>query len=190
MFTYSRANTPLGQSERAYYLSYFIKVNQQCMRIKKEKKKKNIKAACLERAQQLPTLLGQQCWESLRACLAVVCKRTGCNNSQQVWDLQCLKGRIQPISLCNPCVMSVRGPNNVGRALQTDTTLLCYASEITEHKKCSELLAEKFDRFQTLRNNTQQHPATCNRVCKLTLHVTSNNVGCCRPTCCVRLHPA
>ena len=25
MFTYSHANTPLGQSERAYYLSYFIK---------------------------------------------------------------------------------------------------------------------------------------------------------------------
>ena len=24
MFTYSRANMPLGQSERAYYLSYFI----------------------------------------------------------------------------------------------------------------------------------------------------------------------
>ena len=24
MFTYSDANTPLGQSERAYYLSYFI----------------------------------------------------------------------------------------------------------------------------------------------------------------------
>ena len=33
MFTYSHANTPLGQSERAYYLSYFItnfsKLNQQ-----------------------------------------------------------------------------------------------------------------------------------------------------------------
>ena len=28
MFTYSSANTPLGQSERAYYLSYFIKVNK------------------------------------------------------------------------------------------------------------------------------------------------------------------
>ena len=26
MFTHSHANTPLGQSERAYYLSYFIKV--------------------------------------------------------------------------------------------------------------------------------------------------------------------
>ena len=25
VFTYSHANTPLGQSERAYYLSYFIK---------------------------------------------------------------------------------------------------------------------------------------------------------------------
>ena len=27
MFTYSHANTPLGQSEGAYYLSYFIKYN-------------------------------------------------------------------------------------------------------------------------------------------------------------------
>ena len=27
MFTYSRTNTPLGQSERAYYLNYFIKMN-------------------------------------------------------------------------------------------------------------------------------------------------------------------
>ena len=26
LFTYSHANTPLGQSERAYYLSYFIKL--------------------------------------------------------------------------------------------------------------------------------------------------------------------
>ena len=28
MFTYSHANTPLGQSGRAYYLSYFIKTNK------------------------------------------------------------------------------------------------------------------------------------------------------------------
>ena len=58
--------------------------------------------------------------------------------------------------------MSVRGPNNVGRAVQTDPTLLRYASAITEQKKCWELLAENFDLFQTLRNNTQQHPTTCN----------------------------
>ena len=80
-------------------------------------------------------------------------------------------GRIQTISLCKPYVMSVRGPNNVGRAVQTDLTLLRYASAITEQKKCWELLAEKFDRFQTLR-----------RVCKRTQYVTSNNVGSCWPT--------
>ena len=62
--------------------------------------------------------------------------------------------------------MSVRGPNNVGRAVQTDPTLLRYASAITEQKKCWELLAEKFDRFQTLRNSTtrnniQQHATGC-----------------------------
>ena len=109
--------------------------------------------------------------------LAVVCKRM-----QQCWDLQSIVGRIQPISLCKPCVMSVRGPNNVGRAVQTDPTLLRYASAITEQKKCWELLPEKFDWFQTLRNNTQQHPTTCNRVCRRTQHVTSNNVGSCWST--------
>ena len=82
--------------------------------------------------------------------------------------------------------MSVRGPSSVGRAVQTDPTLLRYASAIRKQKKCWELLAEKFDRFQTLRNNTQQHPTTCNRVCKRTQHVTSNNVGSCWPT---MLHP-
>ena len=47
-------------------------------------------------------------------------------------------------------------------------------------EKCWELLAEKFDRFQTLRNNTPQHPTTRNRVCKRTQQVTSNNVA---PVC-------
>ena len=109
--------------------------------------------------QQLQTLLCKQCWELLRACLQWCAN--GCNNTQQVWDLQCIVRKIQPISLCNRCVMSVRGPNNFGRAVQTDPTLLRYASAITEQKKCWELLAEKFDRFQTLRNNIQQHATGC-----------------------------
>ena len=113
----------------------------------------------------------------LRACWQWC--SNGCNNSQQCWDLQCFVERIQPISLCKPCVMSVCGPNNVGRAVQTGPTLLRCASAITEQKKCWELLAETFDRFQTLRNNTQQHPTTFNRVCKRTKHVTSKNVGSC-----------
>ena len=58
-----------------------------------------------------------------------------------------------------------------------DPTLLRYSSAIREQKKCWELLAEKFDRFQTLRNKMQQHPTTCNGVCKRTQHVTSNNVA-------------
>ena len=47
------------------------------------------------------------------------------------------------------------------QAVQTDATLLRNASEITEQKKCWEFLAEKFDRFQTLRNNIQQHATGC-----------------------------
>ena len=96
-------------------------------------------------------------------CVRVGSGVNGLNNSQQCWDLQCIVGRIQPISLCKPRVMSVPGPNNVVGAVQTDPTLLHYASAITEQKICWELLTEKFDRFQTLRNNTQQHPTTCNR---------------------------
>ena len=107
------------------------------------------------KTQQLPTLLRQQCWEFLRACWQWCAN--GCNNSQQCCDLQCIVRRIQPISLCKPCVIRVRGANNVGRALQTDPTLLRYASVITEQKKCWEMWAEKFDRFQILRNNIQQH---------------------------------
>ena len=32
--------------------------------------------------------------------------------------------------------MRVRGPNNVGRAVQTDPTMSLYAMAITEQKKC------------------------------------------------------
>ena len=89
----------------------------------------------------VPTLLRQQCWELLRACWQW--SANGCNSSQQCWDLQCIVGRIQPTSLCKPCVMSVRGPKNVGRAVQTDPTWLRHASAITEQKKYWELLAEQ-----------------------------------------------
>ena len=68
--------------------------------------------------------------------------------------------------------MRVRGPTNNGGAVQTDPTLLRYASAITEQlvKKCWELPAQKFDQFKTLRNNSQQHATTCNRECKRIKH--------------------
>ena len=53
--------------------------------------------------------------------------------------------------------------------------LLRYASVITERKECWESLAQKFDWFQTLRNT--ELPTTCNRVCKWTQHLTSDNVA-------------
>ena len=81
----------------------------------------------------------------------------------------------------------MRGPNNVGRAVRTDPTLLRYASAITEQKKCWELLAEKFDRFQTLRNNIQQHATGCANGRNM-YHPTM--LGVVGQQCCVRLHGA
>ena len=93
-------------------------------------------------------------------------------------------GTIHPIILCKPSIMRVRGLNNVGRAVKTDPKLLRYASAITEQKKCWELLAQKFDGFQTLRNNSQHRATTCNRMCRRTQHVTFNNVA----SVCARLN--
>ena len=62
---------------------------------------------------------------------------------------------------CKPCIMRVRGHNNVGRAVQPDPTLLRYASANTEQKKFWELLVQKLDWFQTLCNNSQQHATGC-----------------------------
>ena len=120
------------------------------------------KGACKRRTQQLPTLLRQQCWELLRTCWQWCAN--GCNNSQQCWDLQCIVGRIQPISLCKPCVMSVRGPNNVGRAVQTDPTLLRYASAITEQRNVESCWLKSLTGFElcaTTRNNILQHETGC-----------------------------
>ena len=59
-----------------------------------------------KRMQQLPTMLGP----------AVHC---GKDTTQKTW---------------RPCVTRVRGPNNVGRAVQTDPILLRYALVITEQE--------------------------------------------------------
>ena len=73
--------------------------------------------------------------------------------------------------------MRVGEPNNVGRAVQTDPILVRYASQITEQKECWEFLTHKFDQFITFCNNSLPHATTCNKACKRTQHVTSNNVA-------------
>ena len=46
------------------------------------------------------------------------------------------------------------GPNNVGRAVQTDPTLLPYASVISEPKECWKLLVSNFaQQLLTTRNS-------------------------------------
>ena len=77
-----------------------------------------------------PTMLGV-----VTSVLAVVCKR-----------MQQLPTMLGPAvhggkdtthkTLETTCVMRVRGPKNFGRAVQTDPTVLRYASAITERKKC------------------------------------------------------
>ena len=101
------------------------------------------------------------------------------NNSQHCWDLQCIVGRIQPISLCKPCIMSVRGSNNVGRAVQTNPTLLRYAWRSRNKRNVGSCWLKSLTGFKLC-------ATTHNRVCKLTQHVTSNNVRSCWSTI---LHP-
>ena len=119
----------------------------------------------------------QHCWEFLRACWHWCANR--CNNFQQCWDLQCIEERIQPITLCKPHVMSVRGPNSVGRAVQTDPTLFALRFGNHETKEALGVVGWK---VWPVSNFAQQHATTCNRVCKRTQHVTSNNVGSCWAT--------
>ena len=64
-------------------------------------------------------------------------------------------GGIRPTILWRACVIRVRGPNNVGRAVQTDPTLLGYGSVITK----------------------QKHPTICSKVCKGAQDVTSKIVA-------------
>ena len=83
------------------------------------------------------------------------------------------------VSVCNARTK----PQECWESCATDQTLLRYASAITEQRKCWQLLTQKFDKFQILRNNFQQHTTTCSRqVCKRTEHVTSNSVGSCWST--------
>ena len=61
--------------------------------------------------------------------------------------------------------MCLCGPNNV---------VLCFGDHGT--KEMLGVIGSKFDRFQTLCNNSQQHATGWMQ------HVTSNNVGSCWPT--------
>ena len=122
-----------------------------------------LKATC-KRTQQLLTLLGQQCWELLRP-FRQWCAN-GCNNSQQCWDLQCIVGWSRKPYGLYPCVMRVRGQQQQCWKRCENGSNIDPTSASTEQKKYwdGQLLAQTFDRFQTLRNNSQQCAATYNNI--------------------------
>ena len=78
------------------------------------------------------------------------------------------RGKDTPIRLCQPCAKHEHDPNNVGRAVQTDPTLLHHASAITEKRKLKSLTGLK--PRATTPNDMQQG------VQSDTSHVTYNNV--------------
>ena len=89
--------------------------------------------------------------------LAVVCRQMQHLLPTMLGPAVHVVRRIQPIHvrLWRPCVMCVIGPNNVGSA-----TVLCFGNHVWNERNDWELLAQKFNCFQTLHNNSQQHATT------------------------------
>ena len=131
---------------------YFVQYNKDRLRkiLWSLLKEKAVNLKLHANRQQLPTLLGQQCWELL--CLCWQWCANGCNNSQQCWPF-------------------MRGPSRKVIALLTSPKVImcyagtfCYTSKaIMEQMKCWELLAQRFYRFETLPSNSQKYATTSNR---------------------------
>ena len=97
------------------------------------------KATC-KRTEQLSTLLGQQCWELLGPCWqwcalmhATTPKNGGTFTVHRGKDKSHLKTWE---TMCNP--------NNVGRAVQTNPTLLRYPSVIKKHVRVQILRESRY----------------------------------------------
>ena len=74
------------------------------------------------------------------------------------------------------CALAYRVPLNITMcAFETPQLTLRATCKRVQQFTMFRLFAwgEKFNWFQTLRNNSHRHATTCNRMCKLTQHVTS-----------------
>ena len=93
----------------------------------------------------------------------------GCNNSQQCWDLQCTMGRVQLIRLwrpwlCNACAW----PQQCWESCANSIVALRFGDHRTK------MLGVVCSKVWPVSTFVQQHPTTCNRVCKWMHHVTFN----------------
>ena len=111
------------------------------------------------------------------ACvLAVVCKRM--QQLPTMFGPTVHRGKDTThkslLTMRNECAW----PNNVGRAVQTNPTLL---RRFGDHGT-KEILGVVGWKLWPVSNFAQQHPTTWDRVCKPTQHATSNNAGSYWPT--------
>ena len=107
----------------------------------------------------------QHCWAN-NVCSGVHC--------QQCWELQCIVGRIQPIRLCKPGVMCVRG---CWKSCANESNIV--ASRFSDHRT-KEMFEIACSKVWPVSNFAQQLPAIRNKMqkeCKWTQHETSINVG-------------
>ena len=117
-------------------------------------------------------------WQLSRPCWQCCANRS--NNSQQCWDLPCIVGRIRPLKLYRSCVMRVRGPQQCWRSCAINGSNIV-ALRLGDHGT-KEMLRVVGSEVGPVSNFAQQHATTCNRVCKRTQHVTSNNFESCWST--------
>ena len=123
----------------------------------------SVLAVVCKRMQQLPTMLGPAVHhgkDTIQKTLETMC-------NARAWPQQWRPGPRVSLAPKTPFPFQTPATQaNVGRAVQTDPTLFCSASLITERKRCWELLVRKFDRFQiklhaTTPNAMQQHLTGC-----------------------------
>ena len=93
---------------------------------------------------------------------------------QQCWELQCIVGRIQPIRLCKPCVMCVRG---CWKSCANESNIVAPRFGNHRTKEMFEIACSKVwpvsnfaQQLQAIRNKMQKE-------CQWTQHETSINVG-------------
>ena len=91
------------------------------------------------------------------------------------WVSSLFKGRFN-YRRCRPCLSPVtlrsKGRNNSKHCWPNNVESYCVRLNI----------AKRLTGFNFFRNNSQQLPSTCNRVCERTQHAALKNVGSCWPT--------
>ena len=105
---------------------------------------------------------GRVCWELLRPCWQWCANR--CNNSKQCCDLQCIVGRVWPITLETMCNASAWLPQ-CWKSCANGSKIVALRFDDHEAKEMLGDVGSKFDRFQTLRTRNMQQGVQTDATC-------------------------